>query len=113
MTRHQYGISALVSQTSFFGETSGGVANVGCFLRLGKGFLAKRTNSISLHFSRHFAPRFLGFLREGIFLYRDVKKTVRKTSQELVINVYEGLTIPDWKPVVSPRKKSSSIHIST
>ena len=29
-----------------------GVANVGCFLRLGKGFLSKRTTSISLHFSR-------------------------------------------------------------
>ena len=29
-----------------------GVANVGCFLRLGKGFLAKRTTSVSLHFSR-------------------------------------------------------------
>ena len=30
VTRHQYGISALVSQMSFRGETSGGV----CFLRL-------------------------------------------------------------------------------
>ena len=29
VTRHQYGISALVSQTSFCGETK-----VGCFLRL-------------------------------------------------------------------------------
>ena len=29
VTRHQYGISALVSQTSFGGETK-----VGCFLRL-------------------------------------------------------------------------------
>ena len=34
VTRHQYGISALVSQTSFGGETNGSVANVGCFLRL-------------------------------------------------------------------------------
>ena len=35
MTSHQYGISALVPQTSFGGETSGSVAlNVGCFLRL-------------------------------------------------------------------------------
>ena len=34
MTRHQYGISALVSQTSFHGETSGDDANVGFFLRL-------------------------------------------------------------------------------
>ena len=31
VTRHQYGFSALVSQTSFRGETSGGVANVSCF----------------------------------------------------------------------------------
>ena len=38
VTRHQYGISALVSQTSFGGET-----NVGCFLRLIKvqSFLAQ------------------------------------------------------------------------
>ena len=34
VTRHQYGISALVSQTSFGGVTVAGVANVGCFLRL-------------------------------------------------------------------------------
>ena len=34
MTRHQYGISALVSETSFHGETSGDDANVGIFLRL-------------------------------------------------------------------------------
>ena len=36
--RHQYGISAVVAQTSFRGETSGkvgeGVRNVGCFLSL-------------------------------------------------------------------------------
>ena len=34
MTRHQYGISALFPQTSFRGETSGGVTNIGCLLRL-------------------------------------------------------------------------------
>ena len=34
VTRHQYGISVLVSQTSFGGKTSGSVANVGCFLGL-------------------------------------------------------------------------------
>ena len=47
VTRHQYGISVLISQTSFGGETSGSVTkchftgkpvvasrNVGCFLRL-------------------------------------------------------------------------------
>ena len=31
VTRHQYGISALVSQTSFGGETSGSVAQSGLF----------------------------------------------------------------------------------
>ena len=31
---HQYGIFGLISQTSFGGETSGSVANVGCFLML-------------------------------------------------------------------------------
>ena len=31
VTRHQYGISALVSQTSFRGETSGGVAKCRLF----------------------------------------------------------------------------------
>ena len=31
MTRHQYGISALVSQTSFRGETTGGVAKCRLF----------------------------------------------------------------------------------
>ena len=36
VTRHQYGISALVSQTSFRGETSGSVANVGSFPRLSR-----------------------------------------------------------------------------
>ena len=34
VTRHRYGISALVSQKSFLGETVGGVANVISFLRL-------------------------------------------------------------------------------
>ena len=31
MTRHQYGISALVSETSFDGETSGDDANISFF----------------------------------------------------------------------------------
>ena len=34
MAGHQCWISVVVSQTSFCGETSGGVANVGCLLRL-------------------------------------------------------------------------------
>ena len=32
--RHQFGISAFVSQTSFRGETSGGIAKCDCLLRL-------------------------------------------------------------------------------
>ena len=32
--RHQYGISVLLPQTSFRGETIGGVQNFGCFLGL-------------------------------------------------------------------------------
>ena len=44
VTRHQYGISALVPQTSFGGETSLASPNVGCFLRLlfNWGLLRKR-----------------------------------------------------------------------
>ena len=34
VARHQYGISALVSQTSIGREATGSVAYVGCFLRL-------------------------------------------------------------------------------
>ena len=34
MTRHQYGIFAVLPQTSILRETNGGVANAGCFLRL-------------------------------------------------------------------------------
>ena len=33
--RHQYGISALVSQTSFAGKPVVASRNIGCFLRLG------------------------------------------------------------------------------
>ena len=33
VTRHEYGIYALVPQSSFLVQTSGGVANVGRFLR--------------------------------------------------------------------------------
>ena len=34
VTRHQYGISALVSETLFGGETRGNVANFGSLVRL-------------------------------------------------------------------------------
>ena len=72
--------------------------NGGCFLRLGKGFFAYRATSISLHF----AARFRGFLREGIFLYRDEKKTDRKTRQELVIIVHEGLIVCEYGHLAGP-----------
>ena len=39
VTRYQCGISVLLSQTSFRGETSGGVAECRLFLRLGEGVL--------------------------------------------------------------------------
>ena len=39
VTRYQCGISALLSQTSFRGETSGGVVECRLFLRLGEGVL--------------------------------------------------------------------------
>ena len=40
VTRHQYGISALVPQTSFVVETSCGVSYVGCFLAHSFNYLA-------------------------------------------------------------------------
>ena len=58
--RHQYGISALVSQTSFRGQTSGGVVKCRLFSQAGllesnkwqteNGFLALTVDSILLHF---------------------------------------------------------------
>ena len=42
MTRHKHGISALVSQTSFYGETNVGSGNVDCLLRQDK--KQKQTN---------------------------------------------------------------------
>ena len=74
--------------------------NVGSFLRVGEGFFAERTTSIS----RRFAACFRCFLREGIFLYRDVRKTVRKTSQEIVIIVHGGLTVYE-RPKVSNERQ--------
>ena len=51
MTRHQYGISALVSQTSFLGETNGCVAKFRLsFFRLGQhaSFSFKKGGGIEL-----------------------------------------------------------------
>ena len=53
VTRHQYGISALVPQTSFRGESSGGIdkfrANFGCFLRLKKFINRKKVKWRHIH----------------------------------------------------------------
>ena len=43
MTRHQYGISALISQTSFCGKPPVASRNVGCFLRLQEPQICKRS----------------------------------------------------------------------
>ena len=51
VTRHQYGIPALVSQTSFGGETSGEASpNVVCFLRLRLCMVAENCLSKNPHF---------------------------------------------------------------
>ena len=44
VTRHQYGISVLISQTSFGGETSGSVANCQMFSKARKKALMKMKN---------------------------------------------------------------------
>ena len=56
--------------------------------------------------SRRFAACFRCFLREGIFLYRDVRKTVRKTSQEIVKIVHGGLTVQGV-----PKVRSSPLEV--
>ena len=55
MTRHQYGIFAVLPQTSILRETNGGVPNAGCFLRL------------SLESSEYFPS----ILPESIFVARE------------------------------------------
>ena len=51
VTRHQYGLPALVSQTSFGGETSGVASpNVVCFLRLRSCMVAENCLSKNPHF---------------------------------------------------------------
>ena len=73
VTRHQYGISALVSQTSFGGETSGGVAKgqlfsrqansvtrvlsyrsyIGMYRPIGQGFLRRFGLETGIHCARY------------------------------------------------------------
>ena len=43
VTRHQYGISALVSQMSFGGETSGGVAKCRLFFQANMGHITEHS----------------------------------------------------------------------
>ena len=47
VTRHQYGISAVVSQTSFGGETSGSVTKYGLFSQADKTFYIRLTEVFS------------------------------------------------------------------
>ena len=46
VTRHQYGISTVVAQTSFRGETSGGDSKCDCFLRLSFSQIAANVSRI-------------------------------------------------------------------
>ena len=50
MTRHQYGISTVVAQTSFRGETSGGDSKCDSFLRLSFSQIAANVSRISKKF---------------------------------------------------------------
>ena len=52
MTRQQYGISTVVAQTSFRGETSGGDSKCDCFLRLSFSQIAANVSIISKKFHK-------------------------------------------------------------
>ena len=54
MTRHKYGISALVSQTSFLEETSGGVAECRLFAKPARATFAVRRLTLAWGFNRPF-----------------------------------------------------------
>ena len=54
MTRHKYGISALVSQTSFLEETSGGVAKCRLFAKSVRTTFAVRRLTLAWDFNRPF-----------------------------------------------------------
>ena len=51
VTRHQYGISTLIPQRSFGGETNSCVVNVGCFLRLQKAKKKRAPDENQTHLS--------------------------------------------------------------
>ena len=71
VTRHQYGISALLFQTSFCGETAGGVANVSFFIRL------EFLDILIIHNSAQIITFSLSFL---LSLHGDVKLKAFKHS---------------------------------
>ena len=52
MTRHQYGISTVVAQTSFPGETIGGDSKCDCFLRLSFSQIAANVSRIFKKFHK-------------------------------------------------------------
>ena len=52
VTRHQYGISTVVAQTSFPGETIGGDSKCDCFLRLSFSQIAANVSRIFKKFHK-------------------------------------------------------------
>ena len=66
MTRHKYGISGLVSQTSFLEETSGGVAECRLFAKPERTTFAVRRLTYAWDFNRPF-PSSLGRLYLNAF----------------------------------------------
>ena len=62
VTRHQYGISALVSQTSFRGETSGGVAKCRLF--------SQATRVPTKLYQRHVLDGSCAWVRDKVMWYR-------------------------------------------
>ena len=75
VTRHQYGISALVSQTSFDGETSGSVAK--CRLLLGVTVVQRQLEDDGKFF-------FLG----GEVLKKYIKTAQRFLCNNSILNKY-------------------------
>ena len=70
MTRHQYGISALISQTSFCGETLVASRNVGCFLRLQEPQICKRSLPLRVAFPSRSTLPFLLFRAPATYIGR-------------------------------------------
>ena len=91
MTSPQYGISALVPQTSFGGETSGSVAlNVGCFLRL------KRLSKYSL---RNWYVKSRRVFNENLYREAPPKGTA---PEPFICLKYHILYLDKWSPFHIP-----------